>query len=238
MECLEEWRPGRESFGVKFASPEQAQKAPAVAGDRFIDPAKFIDPESADMVEAAFKRQAEHIQKLEARFGTIEQERDRQIQATVQEKSIGNVVDEMAEIADRIPELKSIPGFREIAKGVLSGKADPRLAVFEELFDIAASIKGASLKDAFDIKRGRDSHRIEALAKQQGRKEAYEVKPNPSLSGMTGGKGEASYQPVTPALLEQWANDHTTHPASWYDKDENPVKSKIPKGAWSLFDFK
>jgi hypothetical protein len=230
------------TFGVKFAGSgsqsSQARLQAVSQGDRFIDPDKFIDAESADLVEAAFRRQAEHIQKLESRFGTIEQERDRQIHEATKEKSIGNIVDEMAEIADRMPELKSISGFREAARNVLNGKSDPRLAVFEELFDIAASIKGATLKDAYDIKRGRDSHRIEKVARQQGLKEAYEQKPNPSLSGRTGGKGEASYQPVTEADLERWESDHNTHPEHWYDKDGNLVQSKIPKKAWKIFDFK
>jgi len=231
------------TFGVKFGQQQQA-KAPAEStGDRFIDPDKFIDSESADLVEGGFQRlsntikaQADVIKALEAKFGTIEQERDRHVQDTVRQQSTMLVVDEMASIAQKHPALKGLTGFREIAKDYLSGKNDARMDAFNELFDIAKE-ENCSLKAAFDIKRGRDSDFLTATAKQEGRKEAYNQKPNPSLSGQTGGRGEASYQPVTPALLEKWESDHTSHPDSWYDKDENPIKSKIPKAAHKIFGF-
>ncbi|MDQ2999886.1 MAG: hypothetical protein M3Y08_01295 [Fibrobacterota bacterium] len=224
------------TFGVKFGG--QAQKpAEAAQGDRYIDPAKFIDAESADIAEAAFQRQEAKIKALEAKFGTIEQERDRHIQDTVKKQSISSVVDEMALIAGKIPELKTIPGFREAAQAVLDGKSDSRLDVFTDLFDIAATEK-CSLRAAYDIKRGRDSDRIEAQAIERGRKEAYSQKPNPSLSGVTGGRGEATYQPVTAADLEKWKSDHTTHPESWYDKEGDLLQNKVPRKAWSIFGFK
>lgn len=224
------------TFGVKFAGQAPKTETPA-QGDRYIDPAKFIDAESADIAEAAFQRQEAKIKALEAKFGTIEQERDRHIQDTVAKQSMMTVVDEMATIAGKIPALKAIPGFREAAQAVLNGGSDSRLDVFTELFDIAHTEK-CSLRAAYDIKRGRDSDRIEARAIEQGRKEAYSQKPNPSLSGATGGRGEASYQPVTPADLEKWKSDHTTHPESWYDKEGDLQQHKIPRKAWPIFGFK
>ncbi len=229
------------TFGVKFAGRGQPQAAQAAQGNSYIDPALFIDPDSANMVNAAFQRldQASQakIKALEDRFGTIEQERDRHIQDTVAKQSIMSVVDEMAEIASKIPELKSLAGFREIAAGVLNGKHDPRLDVLTKLFDIAAEEK-VSLRQAYLIQRGRDSDLIEAKAVEKGRQSAFNQKPNPSLSGLAGGKGESSYQPVTEADLERWESDHRTHPESWYDKDGELIKSKVPKRAWKIFDLK
>jgi len=229
------------TFGVKFAGKGQPEVAKAAEGSSYIDPNLFIDPESANLVNAAFQRleQASQakIKALEDRFGTIEEERDRHIKETVSKQSTMAVVDEMAEIASKIPELKSLTGFREIAAGILNGKHDPRLDVFTKLFDIAAEEK-VSLRQAYLIQRGRDSDLIEAKAIEKGRQSAFNQKPNPSLSGLAGGKGESSYQPVTEADLERWESDHRTHPESWYDKDGELIKSKVPKRAWKIFDLK
>jgi len=225
------------TFGVKFGGQQQAKAQNQSTGDRFIDPDKFIDSESADLVEAAFQRQASTIKALEAKFGTIEQERDRHIQETVKQQATMSVVDEMAQIASRHPSLKGITGLRELAKNYLNGKDDARLEPFNELFDIAKD-ENCSLKAAYDIKRGRDSDFLTATAKQEGIKQAYNQKPNPSLSGQTGGRGEVSYQPVTQAQIEKWENDPASHPASWYDKDDNLVQAKVPRGAWKMFGFK
>lgn len=226
------------TFGVKFAGNAEAKPEPQKgAVVNFIDPDKFIDPESATLVNDAFRRQEERLKAFEDRFKTIEEERDRHIQESVRKSSVMSVVDEMASVAQRIPSLKGIAGFREAAEGVLNGKADPRLDVFHELFEIAKA-EGCNLKAAYDIKRGRDSDRIEAAAKEAGRKEAYNQRPNPSLSGATGGRGEAAYQPVTDAQLEQWESDHRTHPESWYDANGDIIQNKVPKRAWKIFDFK
>jgi len=229
------------TFGVKFAGRGQPEPAKAAEGSSYIDPNLFIDPDSANQVNAAIQRVEQaaqaKIKALEDRFGTIEEERDRHIQETVSKQSTMAVVDEMAEIASKIPELKGVTGFREIAAGLLNGKHDPRLDVFTKLFDIAAEEK-VNLRQAYLIQRGRDSDLIEAKAVEKGRASAFNQKPNPSLSGLAGGKGESSYQPVTEADLERWANDHHTHPDSWYDKDGEIIKSKVPKRAWGILDLK
>jgi hypothetical protein len=229
------------TFGVKFAGKGQPEAARAAEGSSHIDPNLFIDPESANLVNAAIQRVEQaaqaKIKALEDRFGTIEKESERHIQETVAKQSTMQVVDEMAEIASKIPELKSLSGFRELAAGVLNGKHDPRLDVFTKLFDIAAE-ENVNLRQAYLIQRGRDSDLLEAKAIEKGRQAAFNQKPNPSLSGLAGGKGESSYQPVTEADLERWANDHRTHPESWYDKDGDLIKSKVPKRAWGILDLK
>jgi len=229
------------TFGVKFAGKAEAQpqtaKPTATTADDLPDPEQSIDPESTRKSNAIILAMRAEIKELKEGFGMVKEERDRHIQETVHKSSVMSVVDEMAAVAQRIPALKSLVGFREAAEGVLNGKADPRLDVFQELFEIAKA-EGCSLKAAFDIKRGRDSDREIATAKEAGRKEAYNVKPNPSLSGATGGRGEAAYQPVTDAMLEKWESDHTTHPKEWYDDEMNLIESKIPKRAHHIFGIK
>jgi len=219
---------------VKFAGPktEQPQQV-TTQGDGFFDPEKSIDPDMARHFNAELKKRDDKIAAFDARFGTIEREYETRTKETFAKQAVMSVVDEMAQIAQRIPALKAITGFREAAQAVLDGKADPRLDVFQDLFDIAKE-EGCTLRAAYDIKRGRDSDRELAVAKEQGRKEAYNVKPNPSLSGQTGNKGEDSYQPVTDAMLEQLETDPKSHPESWYDKNDELIKSKVPKRAWKV----
>jgi hypothetical protein len=225
------------TFGVKFGGQGNSQTEQKSFSDRFIDPDKFIDPESADLVESAFQRLNNEIKELKSKHSLVEEERDRHIKDTLHQQSVMSIVDEMASIASKHPALKGMTGFRDAAKAVLNGKDDPRLEVFNELFDIAKE-ENCSLKAAYDIKRGRESDFLTATAKQEGLKLAYKQKPNPSLSGLTGGRGETAYQPVTPAQLEKWESDHSTHPASWYDKDDNLVQSKVPRAAWKIFGFR
>jgi hypothetical protein len=226
------------TFGVKFAARDakpDTRGQQYETGDELPDPEQAIDPDATRRSNAVIQSLRDEIKAMKGDFSKVMEERDRHIQDTVHKQSVATVVDEMAKVAQRIPALKGVTGFREAAEKVLAGEADPRLDVFTELFEIASKIPGATLLDAYDIKRGRDFDRAEAAAKEAGRKEAYNVKPNPSLSGATGGRGEAAYQPVTDALLEKWENDHSTHPKEWYDKDDNLILSKVPKRAQHLF---
>jgi len=220
------------TFGVKFGGQKTEQTAQD--GDVYVNPDLFIDPESAALVNQAFKRMEDRVKANESRFGKIEEERDRHIKDTVAKQSRMSVVDEMATIAGRIESLKGLAGFREAAQAVLDGKPDPRLDVFSELFDIAQEEK-CSLRAAFDIKRGRDSDRREAQAVEKGRKEAYNVKPNPSLSGITRGKGEASYSNLTDEQIEAMSSDYKLIPKSWFDKDDELIPAKVPRRAWNAF---
>ncbi len=142
----------------------------------------------------------------------------------------------MVTVAKAIPGLANLANLREAADAWYRGKDDPRMEAFGELMTIAKE-SGTNLHNALLIKRGRDADLNVAQARQDGRKDAYSHKPNPSLSGSQGGKGEGNYQPLTDSQIDAMAEDHTLHPSDWYDKNGDLVKAKIPKKAWRIFDF-
>jgi hypothetical protein len=77
-----------------------------------------------------------------------------------------------------------------------------------------------------------------AEAEQRGRKSAYSHKPNPSLSGSQGGKGEGTnYKNLTDSQIDAMAEDWKLMPPDWFDKEGNPDQTKIPKRAHRIFGF-
>lgn len=235
------------TFGFKAvpigqqAPPAQAQAQPQ--GRSYIDPKLFIDPESAEQANSVLKQRDQELDDLKSKFQMFDQERQQNRQITALQQAQGHVVDEMVEVAQGIDSLKSIPGLREAIKAWHEGKSDARMESFNELFGIVdeAAKQGQSinLKQAQLIQRGRDAERLIAEAEERGRKAAYGHKPNPSLSGQQGGKGEANYQPLTDAQVEAMEADggHRLMPDDWFDNNGKPDKTKIPKKAWRIFDL-
>lgn len=203
----------------------------------FIDPEQFIDPESAELVNSAFMRMKQELDTLKSVANEFQSEKENLRQSAAKQTAELAVVDEMVQVAQRMDGLKSIPNLREAINAFYKGAADKRLEPFNELFQIAEK-EGCNLQAAFAIKRGMEADRLIAEAEERGKKAAYAHKPNPSLSGTQGGKGESTYQPLSDQQIEAMAEDHTLMPDDWFDKDENPIQSKIPKKAWGLFGFR
>lgn len=159
-------------------------------------------------------------------------------QKTIQEQGIrqtvsAQVVDEMVATAGEIPELAAIPGLRNvIIDRVVHGKQDPRLDTFNELFQIAQEA-GTDLRNALLIKRGRESALLIEKAREEGRKQAYEHKPNRSLSSIQ--TEDAEPQSITDAQLALMEKDPRAIPDNWLDKNGNLDKARIPKKAWPAF---
>ncbi len=233
-------------YGIKApgsAPAAQAPNAPAKAagqqgGRTYISEDAFIEPESAKMVNDILRQRDAEIDELRETAKSFNEERDRNRQDAALSKATNAVVDEMVVVAQRMDALKGIPNLREaIADWYAKGKADARLEPFNELFDITAK-EGCNLLAAATIKRGLEADRLVAEAEDRGRKAAYGHRPNPSLSGSQGGRNEqGNYSPLSNDQIEAMAEDHKLMPADWFDKDERPVKSKIPKKAWGLFGF-
>lgn len=237
----------KQHYGLSLARPGQAKVSPepqAAAeparpgGKRgYISEDAFIDPESAKMVNDILRQRDQEIDELRGTAQSFTEERERIRQESIQNKAKLTVIDEMVQIAQRMDPLKGIGNLREaIASWYETGKPDSRLEVFNELFEIA-SREGCNLQAASAIKRGMEAERLITEAEERGRRAAYGHKPNPSLSGSQGGKGEMNYQQLTDAQLEAMSEDHKLMPDDWFDRDERPVKSKIPKKAWKIFGF-
>ena len=231
-------------YGFKPApvAPAQSPNAPAKAGEKggrsYISEDAFIEPESAKMVNDILRQRDAEIDELREAAKAFNEERARTQRDGAMTAAKAAVVDEMVTVAQRMEPLKAIPNLREaIADWYDKGKPDTRLEVFNELFEIAQK-ENCTITAAATIKRGLEADRLVAEAEERGRKSAYGHKPNPSLSGSQGGRNEqGNYSPLSNEQIEAMGEDHRLMPADWFDKDERPVKSKIPKKAWGLFGF-
>jgi hypothetical protein len=146
------------------------------------------------------------------------------------------IIDEMVKVSQGIEGLKGVPNLRDAIATFYKGESNPKLEVFNELFQIAQE-NGTTLETALLIKKGRDADLLIQQAKQQGLKEAYNRKPNPSLSDIQTGDEGRTLKTITDQDLEAMEQDAKLMPPEWFDKDENPIKDKIPKRAWKFFGF-
>jgi hypothetical protein len=224
------------TFGFKAVPLNVAPEQAKVAGETptYIDPKKFIDEDSAQMVNAVIDGLQKKVDRLVA---GLEEDKQKSRQEHAMTSARMAVVDEMVEVAQGMEAIKGIQNLRGAIESWYNGKADSRLEAFNDLFEIAKE-EGCSLKAAATIKRGRDADRLIAEAEERGLKKAYGHKPNPSLSGSQGGKGQAEYQPLTDEQIDAMADDFKLMPNDWFDKEGNPLQNVIPKAAWRIFGFK
>jgi len=202
----------------------------------YIDEENFIDPDSAKAVNSVIRRLNTKIQELEGKTRGIEGERERYLTQTAETKAEMQVIDEMLKVSQGIEDLKGVPNLRDAIAQFYKGTPNPKLDVFSELFQIAQD-SGTNLENALLIKKGRDADKLIQQAKQQGLKEAYNRKPNPSLSDIQTGDEGKTFKQITEQDLEAMSSDPKLMPPEWFDKDENPIQSKIPKRAWKFFGF-
>lgn len=245
------------AYGIKLAQPsngnggQPSQAAQGYGGQNqnanqgggsgqrtYIPEEAFIDPDSAKMVNDILRQRDAELDEMRAAAREFKEEREKVRRDSSIQTAKGKVIDEMVTVAQRIDSLKAVPNLREaIANWYDNGKPDSRLEVFNELFELAQE-HGTTLTAAATLKRGMDADRLIEQAKEEGRRAAYGHKPNPSLSGSAGGRNEqGNYSPLTDAQIEAMEGDHTLHPPDWYDENDNPVQSKIPKKAWRIFGF-
>jgi hypothetical protein len=219
---------------------EQNQNVEQKQNGTFIDKDKFIDPESAEMVNSVIGSLKAEIDSLKNEFGTVKSERERYINESASTKARNSVIDEMVKVSQNYNEFKDVPNFRDALNTYLEkGESNPKLqAVFDELFDVADK-SNTSLEDAYWIKKGRDAQKEIQQAKQAGIKEAYKPKPNPSLSdAQTGDEGSrVIVKPLSEQEIQamEEPGGYKKMPESWFDKEGEPIKSRVPKNAWRLF---
>lgn len=236
------------AYGLKLAPAGGAAPAAAPAaggvqmpadGKTFLPKELFLDDAAADQANAVIGSLFQKVQSLEGAASEFQAEKTRTRQSSAEHEARLAAVDEMVTIAQEIDGLNGVANLREaIDAWYNKGKDDPRLEPFHELFEISEQENGCSLKAALLIKRGRDSKKLIAEAEKRGRQSAFKHKPNPSLSGIQGGNGETTYTQLSERQIDAMADDHTLMPPDWFDEQDNPVQSKVPKRAWRLFGFK
>lgn len=193
---------------------------------------KFIDEEAADAVNsvlAGFKAKMEDFDRFRGEYEATTVKTEQKLATS---EAQNDVVDEMVRVADGIPQLKAIPDLREAVIKWRGGQDDPRMNYFKDLFEIANK-SNVNLVTAMEIDRGRKSSLAVLEAKIEGKKEAYSHKPNRSLSDIQGktinSPEEYSDSQIT-ELIEQGKI-----PEHWFNENDEPDPSKMPKNAWIHF---
>lgn len=234
-------------YGIKLATPgmaqpkAQAQAAkPAATGERkYISEDAFIDPESAKQVNDLLRERDAEIDELRSHTSEFQAEKEKTRKEAAYQSARNTTIDQMVQVAQRMDTLKGMTNLRERIADFADGKNDSELVVFNELFDICQQ-EGTNLAGAWTLKRGREADRLIAEAEERGRKAAYGHKPNPSLSGQQGGKGEMTYQNLTEDQIDAMSETggYKLMPDDWFAKDGAPIQNRIPKKAWRIFGFK
>lgn len=222
--------------GIEQSKPENVKPSENL----LIDKDKFIDPESADLVNGVISGLKDQIDELKNQMSGVLSEKERYINENADREARNSVIDEMVRVSQKIPEFKDVPNIRELFNDYHQGKeANPKITeVFDELFDIANQ-SGTNIENAFLIKKGRDADQAILRAKQEGQKELYNQKPNPSLSDAQSGEDGSRnvVKPLTDEEINAMEDDFRLMPDKWFDKEGEPIKDRIPKKAWRLFGF-
>lgn len=237
----------REQRGVVLVSASGAAEAagkgmPAAAAPEPETPP--FKPEDDAMVDGALSRMWEagkadraRLAALETKFqeatARVEAEGKTRAQAAAQQKAQDDTISEMLDVAQFNDELKALPELKNrLIDFLVHGKDDPQLAPwFGHLFEVANK-EGCSLKAAYLMEKGRNADALIAKAREEGVRTAVGKPENKSLSHLqtqSDGDKQAGTEAVTETQLQAFeAGDLNALPASWFDKEGNFVKSKIP----------
>lgn len=228
----------RHNLPTRASQGEQGRQGQQGAqGDKsftFIDPSKFTFPDEAAAINNALggqfgemrgliEKQSETIRRLEEKDGKRDQEH---LLNTAQAAQF----DETLAVSSLIPELKNVPGLREkVAEWVRNPNAVlPELGVLQEVMDIANQNK-TNLRIAWDSLEARRLRGQVAKAKDQGVREAYQHKPNQTLSDMQGKGGAIPFKNYTDAQLQQMESGRLPIPEEWLDKNGDLDETKMPE---------
>ena len=200
--------------------------------DGLIPREKFIDEEAADAVNSVLSKLYAKVENME-RFRSEYEKRTLDQQSTLAKQEAQNsVVDEMVRVAAEIPNLKDVPNIREAIVAWRKGANDPRMDYYSDLMAIANKEK-VNLIQAMEIDRGRKAALAVVKAKDEGRKEAYNHKPNKSLSDLQG-KGIDKPEDYSEAEVRSMIESGNM-PDHWFDENDEPNPKTIPKSAWKEF---
>ncbi len=222
----------QKEFGVKLPSAQVQSEKPFTEEDDLL-------------VGGALSRQYAREQALEQKFEQLQSkltEGERRIQQEqTQQKAKSQVVEEIQSVAELIPELKALPNLRNRIIDFQAGKDDPELQVISDLSEMVVSAyneKGLTLdlETAFHLNRSKNMDAMLEAAKEAGRKEAYNHKPNRSLSAVA--QEDTQPETFTQAQYEEMGKPGGFNliPDKWYT-DGSLDKSKMPRDAWKYFGF-
>lgn len=207
-----------------------------VENKTILDRDKFVDDDVYEAVNSVVTKQQSQIDELTAKVKAGEDEVQKNRDETSNAQAEISVIDEIVQVAANLPGLKNMKDIRPaIKKWWDDGRqSDKRFNILHDYF-LIANQKKISLIDAYKIDKADKSELQLEQARLDGKKEAYTRTPNSSLSGLQGSRGEEENRQFTDAQITAMETDDKLMPAEWFDKEENPVKAKIPREAQHLF---
>lgn len=216
--------PENSSTETTSTTPEKSEGRPKIDKD------KFIDSDAADEVNNVINALFDKVESLEKAAKDRTAERNTEKKASTVRKVNNDIIDEMVNVSEHLPKLRKIENIREVITKNLEkmkngGQTDPRLEYFNDLFEIGNS-KKVDLMTALEIDRGRKAALQIAKAKDEGKKEVYEKKANKSLSDLQGRGGD--YSKYTEEEVDRMIKTGNM-PDEWFNKNDEPDRSKIPK---------
>jgi hypothetical protein len=226
------------NFGGKFvpngqaAQPAQQAGQPAQAEAEISLPAEmFISDDAHKQANAAFAAIQSQIKEIKSSHLEWKNEKENYSRAQAQAQAQAESTDTLVSISERMGDKFS----REEINAWIGGKENPKMAAYDELFDLAKK-HGSDLEGAFLIRQGQKAAQAVIDAEKRGREQAYGQKTTPPLSAAQG-KGNTTYAPITQADIQAYESGEKQMPDEWFDKGNKPVKEKIPASMHSWFGF-
>lgn len=213
------------TFGVKIATTSEKAPAKPLDDDDLIDNS-FLKGQ----LTAHEQKMMGLIEAQNKELKDLKDQNQKRIDADTKVAEERSLVDEMVNVAANIPALKEIPNFRlylnKWRANELPAEEMTRMDDFYDNLFKVGNEKSMSLEDALFYLRGKQVDLLVEQAKQDGKKAAYNQKPNPTLSGLQGSKNEQTT--YTDADVQNMLGGKKAVPDEWLTKEGNPDREKIP----------
>ena len=226
------------NYGIQIAgkgstvTPQQGATQTQQADPFVIPRDKFIDEDAADAVNGVLVQLRDKVVALEKNHEQYKKDLEAKTQEVTKDQATNTIIDHMVRVAEQMDDLKNIPNLREAIIKWHKGGQDDRMEYFNDMFELANE-KKVDLMTAMEIDRGRKAALAVKQAEVKGRKEAYNQKPNNSLSDIQG-RAVNQQEEYSDAEITNMIETGTM-PDNWFDENDNPDPNRIPKKAWKEF---
>lgn len=200
-----------------------------------IDESELIDERGAQHINKVIDTLYDQLEEQRRITSELMSDKTKHSETMAHQTAEQKVVDEMVLVAEQLPHLQKVANIRQAIEKWRNGADDPRMEYFNDLFEIANK-HNVDLPTAADIDRGRNSTLAIKRAASEAKKEVYDRKPNRSLSEVQGKQGE--FKQFSDSEIQDMVYGKIPMPDSWFDENDNPVPSRIPKRAHRFFGIR
>jgi len=221
--------------------------------DDFIDPAGFLDDETATKVNGKFKAQAKEnqalkdsVKKLTDTVKNLVKDRQSETDSVARSKADNDLLTNTLSMAMEFEGLKELPNLSDHIDKFLKGTNTDELftGTIGKVFDEwdAAKERGESitLKTAFKLLKAENADLLISEAKSKGKKDAYnEHQSSKNLSEKQKGGQSSMYRNFSDSDIEKMEQDTSLIPDEFFDDvtGEPIPKDKMPKKLWKLMGY-